>query len=166
MASSLDQARSYYVAEIIIGIFALLINIVNFSIWKLLSVSISKKVRAKYITAFSKKSMKWIESQNLFETSSRFQSNCLAIEKAIGDKLALFYNLNGMLLSGSIIALYIRWTYTLFLFAILPFVLGVLGSFLVILIKRKILEKKLYRDADAQTMEAISLIKTVKLLGA
>jgi hypothetical protein len=65
----------------------------------------------------------------------------LTIEKAIGDKIALFYNLNGILLAGSIAALCVRWTFTLYLFALLPIILGVLSSFLYVLIKKKMLER-------------------------
>ncbi len=42
---------------IIIGISALLIDGLAFSIWKLLSVKIAKKIRVKYLTAFCKKSI-------------------------------------------------------------------------------------------------------------
>jgi hypothetical protein len=71
----------------------------------------------------------------------------LTIEKAIGDKVALFYNLNGIMLSGSIVALCVRWTFTLYLFALLPIVLGILGGFLYVIVKKRILEKEFYKKA-------------------
>ncbi len=71
----------------------------------------------------------------------------MTIEKAIGDKVALFYNLNGFVLSGSIAALCVRWTFTLYLFALLPIVLGILGGFLYVIVKKRILEKEFYKKA-------------------
>ena len=161
----MNTSLYYYIAIIITGIAAFLIDGIAFSIWKLLSVSIARKFRVKYLTAFSKKSIRWIEKENLYEFSSKFKSNCLTIEKAIGDKVALFYNLQGILLSGSIAALCVRWTLTLYLFALLPIVLGILGSFLYVIVKKKMLEKEFYKNAEAQTIEVMSLIKTVKMLG-
>lgn len=139
LSKTIDTSVYYYVAIVVTGIVAFLVNGAAFSIWKLLSVSIARKFRVKYLTAFCRKSAKWIDEQNLYEVSSKFKSNCLTIERAMGDKVALFYNLNGILLSGSIAALCVRWTFSLFLFALLPVALGVLGSFLYVLIKKKML---------------------------
>jgi len=59
----------------------------------------------------------------------------------------------------------VRWTFTLYLFALLPIVLGILGGFMYVIVKKRILEKEFYKKAEAQTIEATNLIKTVKMLG-
>jgi hypothetical protein len=53
--------------------------------------------------------------------------------------VALFYNLNGVMLTGSIIALTVRWTFTLYLFALLPIAMGILGGFIYISVKKRLL---------------------------
>ncbi len=51
------------------------------------------------------------------------------------------------MLSGSIVALCVRWTFTLYLFALLLIVLGILGGFLYVIVKKRILEKEFYKKA-------------------
>ena len=139
MESVLTESLKRYIIIISIGIGAFIINGISFSLWKLLSVSIAKKFRMKYLSAFSSKSVEWIDKQNLYELSCRFKDNCMKIERAIGDKVALFYNLNGVMMTGSIIALTVRWTFTLYLFALLPIAMGILGGFIYISVKKRLL---------------------------
>jgi hypothetical protein len=93
----------------------------------------------KFLSAFSSKPVEWIDKQNLFEISCKFKDYSMTIERAIGDKVALFYNLNGVMLTGSIIALTVRWTFTLYLFALLPISLGIFGGFIYISVKKRLL---------------------------
>lgn len=80
--------------------------------------------------------------------------------------MALFYNLNGVLLSGTIAALCIRWTFALYLMAVIPVGVAAMGFFIYILISRKLDTKKFFEEAEGQAIEAVHHIKTVKSLGA
>lgn len=78
--------------------------------------------------------------------------------------MALFYNLNGLVMSGTIASLCVRWTFALFLIALIPLGMGVLGYFIYVLIMRKVDSKRFFEAAEGQSIEAVSLIKTVKML--
>jgi hypothetical protein len=81
--------------------------------------------------------MGWLEQQNLYEVSSKFRNNCLTIEKATGDKVALFFYLIGVVISGAASAVSVRWTLALYLVALVPFGAIALGYFIYVLIMRK-----------------------------
>ena len=114
--------------------------------------------------AFITKNASWADKQNLYETSSEFRNACLTIEKATGDKVALFYNLNGAVLSGGIFATCIRWTFALFLLAMVPIGMAAFGYFIYVLIKRKLDSKECFEKAEAHAVETTIQIKTVKML--
>jgi ABC-type bacteriocin/lantibiotic exporter with double-glycine peptidase domain len=78
--------------------------------------------------------------------------------------VALFYNLIGITISGIIIAICTRWTFALFLIGLIPVGMCVLGYFIYILIMRKSDSKQFFEAAEAQSVEATFLIKTVKML--
>ena len=154
----------YYLAFIFIGIGAFLMNGFVFGIWKLLSQRIAYQFRKKYMEAFITKNASWADKQNLYETSSEFRNACLTIEKATGDKVALFYNLNGAALSGGISAICVRWTFALFLLAMVPIGMAAFGYFIYVLIKRKLDSKECFEKAEAHAVETTIQIKTVKML--
>lgn len=91
--------------------------------------------------------MAWIDSVNIYEEFNSFKENAFKIERAIGDKVALFFNLVGMLISGTVSALVIRWTFSLYLIAILPLGIVILGYFLYIIIMKKIETKEFYKES-------------------
>jgi len=102
--------------------------------------------------AFINRRMKWIDSVNLYETSNSFKENAFKIEKAIGDKVALFFNLVGMMSSGTISALIIRWTLSLYLIAFIPLALGIFGYFIYVFIIKKIDSKKYFQETSSRSV--------------
>ena len=115
--------------------------------------------------AFVKKSMKWIDSANLYEISNSFKENAFKIQKAIGDKVALFFNLIGIMTSGIISALIIRWTLALYLIALIPLAMIAFGYFIYIFTIKKIDTKEFYKQSESRSVEALDMIQTVKSLG-
>lgn len=164
LSERLDKSLQYYIAFIGLGVGSFLIDGVVFAIWKVLSERIGYLFRVKYMESFVKRRLEWIERQNLYETSAKFKLSCLIIEKATGDKVALFYILNGVTTSGVIAAICVRWTFSLFLLALIPFGMAALGYFIYVLIMRKLDAKRFFEKAEGQSIEAVSLIKTVKML--
>jgi hypothetical protein len=98
----------------------------------------------RYLNAFVKRSIDWVEGQNLYEIAAKFKRNSLIIEKATGDKVALFYNLIGIIISGSVAAVSVRWTYALFLYAFVPVGMAIFGYFLYVFIMRLIESKAFF----------------------
>lgn len=133
----MDKSLKYFLSFIGLAVGIFLINGFVFAVWKMLSERIAYQFRIKYVEAFTKRSIGWIEKQNLYEASSKFKNDCLIIEKATGDKVALFYNLIGIIVSGITIALSVRWTFALFLIGLIPVGMIALGYFIYVLIMRK-----------------------------
>ena len=133
----MDKSLKYFLSFIGLAVGTFLINGFVFAVWKMLSERIAYQFRIKYVEAFTKRSIGWIEKQNLYEASSKFKNDCLTIEKATGDKVALFYNLIGIAVSGITIALSVRWTFALFLIGLIPVGMIALGYFIYVLIMRK-----------------------------
>ena len=61
----------------------------------------------------------------------------LNIEKSIGDKVALFFNVIGITGFGVAAALVLRWTYTLWLFLVAPIGAIILVYFIYIQTKKR-----------------------------
>ena len=66
LKDSLDISRNYFLVLIGIAIFGLLVNTLLFSIWKLISQTIARKFRERYVESFVKKRMAWIDSVNIY----------------------------------------------------------------------------------------------------
>ena len=67
LASKLDVSFSYLIAFLVLGVGSFIIDGTVFAVWKLLSENISQKIRERYMQAFIKMKVQWIEEQNLFE---------------------------------------------------------------------------------------------------
>lgn len=76
LASTLDKSRNFFLAFLGLGICSFIISGIIFALWKLLSETTANRIRVKYLGQFIKRSMKWHESKNLYEISSRFKINC------------------------------------------------------------------------------------------
>lgn len=145
---------------------AWLLDTILFGIWRVVSESISHKFRKNYLEAFVERKVEWIDTQNLYDVSSTFKEHCRTIENAIGDKVGLLFNLVGLTISGVAFSLAVRWTFALFLMALVPFGGFIIIMFLYVMIKKRQAAVTFYEAANTQATEATSLIKTVKLLGA
>lgn len=137
IAMVLPTMEDYLYTFIKIGAASFVVNSLLFSIWRIISESIAERCRIRYMEQFIKKDVSWLESQNLIELSTKFKENCLSLQKSIGDKIALYSSMVGMLGSCILTSLFIRWTYSLYLLAILPFSAAILNNFLDKLIKKK-----------------------------
>lgn len=142
-----------------------MINSVLFVIWKYVSQSISKRIRTRYLEEFTKQSLANVERRNGYEWASDFRTHTLNIEKSIGDKVALFFNLIGITFSGVIAAIWIRWTYALYLLLIAPLGAIVLSYFIYIQIKRQAVQTEANKEAKYKVVEATAMAKTIKMFG-
>jgi ABC-type multidrug transport system fused ATPase/permease subunit len=90
----------------------------------------------------------------------------LNIEKSIGDKVALLLNLVGIVASGFIASVAIRWTLSLLILTLVPFGIVVLAWFIYIQIKKKEIKIKANKEAQEKSLETTTMIKTVKMMNA
>jgi ABC-type multidrug transport system fused ATPase/permease subunit len=109
----MNEFLAYFLYFIALGVGVLCLNSIVFMIWKYISRSISKKIRIEYLSHFIHQSVVNIEQFNGYEWANNFKMHTLNIEKSIGDKVALLMNLIGIVISGCVAALAIRWTLSL-----------------------------------------------------
>lgn len=67
LADKLDVSLFYLITFNLLGVGSFIIDGAVFAIWKLLSENIAQKFRERYMEAFIKMKVRWIEEQNLFE---------------------------------------------------------------------------------------------------
>ena len=70
------------------------------------------------------------------------------------------------MVAGLTISFWVRWTMSLYMLVLIPVGMGTLGVVIYILIVKKIEARQFYERAEAKSAEAVTLIKTVKMLGA
>ena len=76
----------------------------------------------------------------------------LNIEKSIGDKVALFTNLIGIVVSGLTSALIIRWTFGLYMLIIAPFGIIILTYFIYIQVRKKEINSESNKEAQNKAL--------------
>lgn len=123
------------------------------------------QIRSRYLGAFMKRKMKWIDGENLFKVAAELKENCLFIEKVVCDKVAVIYYLIGVMIAGPAIALCVRWTFALFMLGLVPFIVLVIIIFNNLIIMRDVDAKSQFQKAEAYIAEAVSMIKSIKMMG-
>lgn len=81
--------------------------------------------------------MAYVERRNGYEWANEFRTHTLNIEKSIGDKVALFFNLIGITGFGIIGSLVLRWTFTLWLLLVAPIGAIVVMYFIYVQIQKR-----------------------------
>lgn len=138
----------YLYAYFALGCGVLIVNSALFVIWKYVSQSVSKRIRIRYLEEFTKQSLTNVEIRNGYEWINDFRTHTLNIEKSIGDKVALFFNLIGITSSGVIAAIWIRWTYALYLLLVAPLGAIALVYFIYVQIKKQDVLKEANKAAQ------------------
>lgn len=66
---STDKSKNYFLIMGGLGVVAWIIDTILFTIWRVISESISHKFRKYYLEHFVQMKVEWIESQNLYEVA-------------------------------------------------------------------------------------------------
>lgn len=93
-----------------------------------------------------------VEKRNGYEWANEFRTHTLNIEKSIGDKVALFFNLIGITAFGIAAALALRWTYTLWLFLVAPIGAIILVYFIYVQIKKREVQALANKEAQNKAL--------------
>lgn len=88
--------------------------------WLIAGESQANKCRKHYIESLMRQEVGWYETQQSSRIVSRFISDTLAFQLAIGDKIALVIYLISMFISGLIISFNRGWKMTLVVLACVP----------------------------------------------
>jgi ATP-binding cassette subfamily B (MDR/TAP) protein 1 len=85
------------------------------------SERIIKKTRLAYLRAILAQESAWFDLTNPLELSSRIGKECLAIQKAIGEKVGTIYMALCMCVSGLAFAFSRGWSFALVVMGFFPF---------------------------------------------
>jgi ABC-type multidrug transport system fused ATPase/permease subunit len=66
LSNTMDKSTTYFLSFIGLAVGTFVINGVVFAIWKMLSERIAYQFRIKYMQSFVKRSIGWLERQNLY----------------------------------------------------------------------------------------------------
>lgn len=94
------------------------------------------KCRKQYMKSLLRQDVGWFDTINQYELSSQFNNDSIAYQRAIGEKVGSMLNIFAMFACGLAIALAVRWTMTLVIFATLP-IIGVVAIIFIYLIHKK-----------------------------
>lgn len=62
-----------------LGLLAMGVQSLMFTLWKLQSKSVADRLRAKYLEKYLMQETSWLEQQNLYEVATKFKQNSLNI---------------------------------------------------------------------------------------
>jgi ABC-type multidrug transport system fused ATPase/permease subunit len=164
LSEHMGEFRNYLYYFIGLGVGVLVVNGLLFMVWKYVSRAISKKIRVVCLEHYIRQSVAALEQKNGYEWANNFKMNTLNIEKSIGDKVALLLNLTGIVVSGVIAAVSIRWTLSFQVMMLVPPGILVLLWFISIQIRKREINIEANREAQEKSLETTTMIKTVKML--
>lgn len=101
---------------------------------------------------------------NQSEISSKFSADTLAFQGAISDKTSLVIYTISMGVTGLTIAFIKGWLLTLVLFGVLPLIIGSMCFYVYNINYKERKEKEAYNKAGGRAEQALSSIKTIKIL--
>jgi ATP-binding cassette subfamily B (MDR/TAP) protein 1 len=115
-----EQAFNVLVEYLIFGAASIFIAWGMQYFWLIAGESQANECRRQYLNSLLKQEVGWFETQQSSEIVSRFTSDTLAFQLAIGEKISLVVYLLSMFLSGFIISVMHGWELTLVILACLP----------------------------------------------
>ena len=94
------------------------------------------RCRKAYLASLLKQDIGWFDLNNQFELSSNYSKDTIAYQKATGEKVGSIVMLISIFLVGPLLAILIRWTMALVIFASMPVLLAIAAIF-IYLVHRK-----------------------------
>jgi ATP-binding cassette subfamily B (MDR/TAP) protein 1 len=160
----LDSAIHYRNIFFYVGVGALVSSWVAFAAWTVLSERMAVKCRKAYMNALLRQDVGWFDCHDQFALSAQFNADALAYQKATGEKIGSMFNIFAMFACGAAIAIAVRWTMALVIFASLPIIGAGCIVFIYLIHRRNSAFQELYEKADSGAHQALSSIKTVKAM--
>ena len=159
-----DIAIHYRNIFFYVGVGALASAWICFACWTVVSERMAIKCRKAYMKSLLRQDVGWFDCQNQFELSTEFNTDCLAYQKATGEKIGSMFTLASMFICGAIIALLTRWKMALVVLATLPIIGIVIIIFIYVIFKKGSVFQETYEEADSRAHQALNAIKTVKAM--
>lgn len=134
------------------------------TLWNIAGSRQAIRCRKEYLKALLSQEMGWFDTQNQSEISAQFSLDTSAYQAAISEKIPLALYIIAMGISGLIVAFINGWLLTLVLLAVFPPMIGSFYFVAVILQNKTKKEERCYAKAGGRAEQALSSIKTVKML--
>ena len=120
-AKMLKDIKRFSIIFTCVGVAIWVLAYLYFSCLLRSSSRIVKRIRVAYLQAILIQDSAWYDTTNPQELASRVSSECLAIEKALGEKFGTILLSISMSVSGLAFAFTKGWSYSLAVLAVMPF---------------------------------------------
>lgn len=132
--------------------------------WMITGERQSITCRKRYLKALLSQEIGWFDYVNQAEISSQFSTDTLAFQAAVSDKIPLVLYVISMGVSGLIVSFIKGWLLALVLLGVFPLVIGSVYLCMYNIQSKGKREDKNYIMAGGRAEQALSAIKTVKML--
>lgn len=129
------------------------------------SERIVKTIRVKYIEAILRQESGWFDTSNPAELSARINKECLAIQKALGEKMGTIVMALCMTFAGLVFAFTKGWSYSLVVMAAFPFTMIATAMLSKVMQKGFKENMKAYGQSAGYAEQALNAIKVVLAFG-
>ena len=159
------QARKYSLYYLAIGLGAMVLSIIGISFWMITGDRQSIRIRQEYFKALLRQEIRWYDSINPAELSTKVTNDCTAIQAAIGNKIANLFNFLSLFVGGIIVGFIKGWLLALILLAVMIPASIAAGLFGWAVQKSVKATNEAYEKGGGLVEQALTAIRTVFGLG-
>ena len=92
-------------------------------LWNYIGLKQIHHLKQKYFALILSQEQKWFDSQNMFEYTTKVQTQLDTVERGLGEKTSKLLENIGQLIAGLVIPFFTSWKITLSMLTVTPFVL-------------------------------------------
>ncbi|KAL1517855.1 hypothetical protein ABEB36_001563 [Hypothenemus hampei] len=157
--------RDFAVWSSVIGVGMWITSYIGTETFSYVAIKQVFRVRSKYLKSVLNKDIAWYDMHRSGDFASRMADDLSKLEDGIGEKVPLFLSLEGMFISGIVLALVKGWELALICLVSLPVSMIVVGFIAFLTTKLSQRELDAYGDAGSIAEEVITSIRTVIAFG-
>ena len=130
-------------------------------LWNYIGLKQIHHLKEKYFALILSQEQKWFESQNMFEYTTKIQTELDTVERGLGEKTSKLIENIGQLVAGIVIPFFTSWKLTLCMLTVTPFVLICMSLLVEVYKEGFISSTQKYEKAGGIAEEILYKIKTI-----
>jgi len=121
-ASTLDSVKRLAAILSGIGLAIWITSHIYYTMLLIYSTTVTRKIRVEYLKKILAQEIAWFDETNPSELGARINKECMAIQKALGEKMGTILLAFAMTVSGVTMAFTRGWTFSFVLLALFPLI--------------------------------------------
>ena len=130
-------------------------------LWNYIGLKQIHHLKQKYFALILSQEQKWFDSQNMFEYTTKVQTQLDTVERGLGEKTSKLLENIGQLIAGLVIPFFTSWKITLSMLTVTPFVLIFMYLMINVYKEGFIASTTTYEKAGGVAEEILYKIKTI-----